>query len=469
MQWYKLLTEEHVEQVHEESLLILEQIGIVFHYRPALEVLSRGGAKVEGKRVFFPRKLVEEQIKRAPGQFTLYARNPEKNVIIGGDNIVFVPGYGAPFVTDLDNGRRMGTLKDFDNFTKLTEASVYQDLCSGVVTEPNDVPHELRHVQMIYASIKNSVKCFMGSSMGVKGARDSIKMASILFGDHRELAKKPRFISILGSITPLTYDERMLGAIMEYAKAGQPQLISSLAIAGATAPVTLIGTLAVQNAEVLAGIVLTQLIREGTPVVYGGSSSIAEMRYGNLSIGSPEMAINTISTAQMGRYYNLPCRGGGAISDAKIPDAQAAYESMMNLLTAEASGINMVFHSAGILESYMTMSYEKFIIDDEICGMVKRIKKGYEVNEDTLALDVIKKVGPGGQFLDTEHTLRHFRSEFYQPGLSDRDNFENWKAKGSPQTMESANKMWKKILEDYEAPELPPDIDKDLQKFIKSI
>jgi trimethylamine--corrinoid protein Co-methyltransferase len=142
---------------------------------------------------------------------------------------------------------------------------------------------------------------------------------------------------------------------------------------------------------------------------------------------------------------------------------------MMNLLTAEASGINMVFHSAGILESYMTMSYEKFIIDDEICGMVKRIKKGYEVNEDTLALNVIKKVGPGGQFLDTEHTLRHFRSEFYQPGLSDRDNFENWKAKGSPQTMESANKMWKEILEEYEAPELPPDIDKDLQKFIKSI
>ena len=469
MQWYKLLTEKQVEQVHEESLLILEQIGIIFHYEPALEILSKGGAKVEGKRVFFPRKLVEEQIKKAPSEFTLYARNPEKNVIIGGDNIVFIPGYGAPFVTDLDNGRRMGTLKDFDNFTKLTGASIYQDLCSGVVIEPNDVPHEIRHVQMIYSTIKNSDKCFMGSSMGVEGAKDSIKMASILFGDQRELVKKPRFISILCSLTPLTYDERMLGAIMEYAKAGQPQLISSLAIAGATGPVTLIGTLALQNAEVLAGIALAQFVREGTPVVYAGSSSNAEMHSGNLCIGSPEMAINTVSTAQMGKYYNLPCRGGGAISDAKIPGAQAAYESMMNLLMAEASGINMVLHTAGMLESYMTMSYEKFIIDDEICGMVKRIKKGYEVTEDTLALDVIKQVGPGGQFLDTDHTLKHFRSEFYEPRLSDRDNFEIWKAKGSQSTIENANKIWKEMIEEYETPELPPDIDKDFQKFIKSI
>ncbi|MEE8480958.1 MAG: trimethylamine methyltransferase family protein [Desulfobacterales bacterium] len=469
MQWYKLLTEKQVEQVHEESLLILEQIGIIFHYEPALEILSKGGAKVEGKRVFFPRKLVEEQIKKAPSKFTLYARNSEKNVIIGGDNIVFIPGYGAPFVTDLDNGRRMGTLKDFDNFTKLTGASIYQDLCSGVVIEPNDVPHEIRHVQMIYSTIKNSDKCFMGSSMGVEGAKDSIKMASILFGDQRELVKKPRFISILCSLTPLTYDERMLGAIMEYAKAGQPQLISSLAIAGATGPVTLIGTLALQNAEVLAGIALAQFVREGTPIVYAGSSSNAEMHSGNLCIGSPEMAINTVSTAQMGKYYNLPCRGGGAISDAKIPGAQAAYESMMNLLMAEASGINMVLHTAGMLESYMTMSYEKFIIDDEICGMVKRIKKGYEVTEDTLALDVIKQVGPGGQFLDTDHTLKHFRSEFYEPRLSDRDNFEIWKAKGSQSTIENANKIWKEMIEEYETPELPPDIDKDFQKFIKSI
>jgi trimethylamine--corrinoid protein Co-methyltransferase len=309
----------------------------------------------------------------------------------------------------------------------------------------------------------------MGSAMGLQGARDSIQMASILFGSQDELSRKPRMISILCSLTPLVYDERMLGAIMEYARAGQPLLISSLGIAGATSPVTLAGTLAVQNAEVLAGIVLTQLIREGTPVVFAGASTGADMQTGVLSSGSPEMAINTAATAQMARFYGLPVRSGGAVCDAKYPDAQASYESMMSLLTARFSGINFVLHSAGILESYNCMSYEKFIIDDEMCGMVKRIIHGMEVNPDTLALDVIKAVGPGGHFLDKDHTFDHFKNELYQPKLSNRDDFVSWQASGSPQSVETANKKYKEILETYEAPELPADVDKDLLKFIENL
>lgn len=469
MQWYELLTQEQVEQVHETSLQILEQIGVDFTYPPALKVLSKGGAKVDGKRVNFPPRLVEQQLKKAPSQFRLYARNPEKDVVIGGDHMVFTPGYGAPFVTDLDHGRRTGTSKDFENFVKLTGASTNQDICSGVVIEPNDVPHEIRHVQMLYNAIKYTDKCFMGSTMGEKGARDSIRMASILFGSEAQLAEKPRLISILCSLSPLKYDDRMLGALMEYAKAGQPQLISSLAIAGETGPVTLTGNLALQNAEVLAGIVLTQIVREGTPVVFAGVSSNAEMRSGVLSIGSPEMAMNTAATAQMARYYNLPSRSGGAVCDAKVPDAQAAYESMMSLLMAQVSGVNFVLHSAGILESYNCMSYEKFIIDDEMCGIVKRIKRRYEVNEDTLGLDVIKEAGPGGHFIDKDHTFEHFRTEFYQPQLSNRDGFDDWYAKGSPQSKEAANKKYKEILEAYEAPDLPADVNRDLQKYIEKM
>jgi len=256
---------------------------------------------------------------------------------------------------------------------------------------------------------------------------------------------------------------------MEYARAGQPQLISSLVIAGATGPTTLAGTLTLQNAEILAGIVLTQLVREGTPVVFSGSSSNTEMRSGALSIGSPEMAVNAAATAQMARFYNLPVRGGGAVSDAKVPDAQAAYESMMSLLMAQVSRINFVLHSAGILESYSCMSYEKFVIDDEICGMVKRIKKAYAVNADTLAHDVIKAVGPSGHFLDQDHTFEHFRSEFYQPMISNRDNFDTWHAGGSKQILETANQKVKQILADYSPPDLPEDVDKDLQRFIDSI
>jgi trimethylamine--corrinoid protein Co-methyltransferase len=246
-------------------------------------------------------------------------------------------------------------------------------------------------------------------------------------------------------------------------------VIASLAIAGATGPVTLAGNLALQNAEVLAGIVLAQLVREGTPVILGGVSSNAEMRNGTLSIGSPEMAMNTAATAQMARYYKLPVRSGGAVCDAKSPDSQASYESMMSLLMARVCGINFVLHTAGILESYNCMSYEKFVIDDEMCGMVKRIKRGYEVNPDTLAFDVVREVGPGGHFLDKDHTFDHFRTEFYQPQLSNRDDYVSWQAKGSPYSMETANRKYKEILETYQAPELPADVDKDLLKFIEKL
>ena len=469
MQWYEFLSKHQIEQIHETSLRILGKVGIEFRSAPALEVLKKGGARVDGERVFFPARLVEEQIRKAPAEFTLYARNSDFDVVIGGNHMAFVPGYGAAFVTDLGLGRREGSLKDFENFVKLTDASPYQDICSGVVVEPIDVPPQIRHAQMIYTAMKYSAKPFMGSAMGSQGARDSIQMASILFGSQKDLSLKPRMISILCSLTPLVYDERMLGAIMEYARAGQPQLISSLGIAGATSPVTLAGTLAVQNAEVLAGIVLTQLIREGTPVVFAGASSSVDMHTGVLSIGSPEMTLNTAATAQMARFYGLPVRSGGAVCDAKSPDAQASYESMMSLLATRFCGINFVLHSAGILETYNCMSYEKFIIDDEMCGMVKRIQRGYEVNLDTLAFDIIKDVGPGGHFLDKDHTFDHFRTEFYQPQLSNRDDFFSWQANGSPRSMERAHRKFKEILEDYESPELAADVDKDLLRFIEKL
>jgi trimethylamine--corrinoid protein Co-methyltransferase len=469
MQRFEILTKTQVEKVHETSLQILEQIGLDFDYPPALEVLKKGGAKVDGQRAFFPSRLVEAQIKKAPRRFTLHARNPKNNVVVGGSNTVFAPGYGAPFVTDLEHGRRKAILKDFENFIKLTGASANQDILSGTVVEPTDAPYETRHAQMIYTAVKYSDKCVMGSTMGARAARDCIQMAAILLGSRDQIETAPGIVGIIGPLTPLKYDARMLGALMEYAAAGQSPLIASLAIAGATGPVTLAGNLALQNAEVLAGIVLAQLVREGTPVIFGGASSNTEMRNGTLSIGSPEMALNTAATAQMARYYKLPVRGGGAVCDAKSPDAQASYESMMSLSMAQACGINFVLHSAGILESYNCMSYEKFIIDDEICGMVKRIQSGIEVNPDTLALDVIKEVGPGGHFLDKDHTYNHFRTEFYQPRLSNRDDFVTWQANGSPQSMETAHKKYKEILETYEAPELPADVDKDLQTFIEKL
>jgi trimethylamine--corrinoid protein Co-methyltransferase len=467
MQRFEYFTHEDVQKIHEATLRVLETVGIDFGYEPAVAVFKKAGCKVEGQRVFLSPKTVMEQVAKAPSEFTLQARNPHRNVTIGGDHIAFIPCYGPPFVHDLDRGRRESTLEDYTNFVKLAHASRSIDITGGMMAEPNDIPIARRNAEMMLASMRYSDKPFMGGAIGAEAARETIAMAAILFGcPEADLAAKMPMISILCTRTPLAYDDRMLGAIMAYAQAGMPQLISSLSIAGATSPVTMEGTLVVQNAEVLAGIVLTQLIREGTPVVFSGSSSAAAMRYGTLSIGAPEMAVNTAATAQMARFYGIPSRGGGAVTDSKLPDAQAGMESMMSQLMATLSGVHFVLHSAGILEGYMTASYEKFIIDDEICGMCKRIKRGEQADPEKLALEVIARVGPGGEYLTHTHTFRNFRQEFYAPVMEQKESYAAWKGKGGESIERVANRKWKAILEAYREPGMPDEALGELEKYI---
>lgn len=469
MNYFEYFSQDDLQQIHNSSLRVLESVGIDFLYEPAIDLLAKAGCRVDGKRVFFPPKLVDEQIAKAPSQFTLYARNAEKNVVIGGEHIAYVPCYGAPLVNNLDEGRRDSILNDFVNFVKLTHASLYQDITGGLMVEPNDIPIVRRGAEMLYAAMRYSDKPFMGGSLGAEAANESIAAASIVFGSQKEMAAKPPFIGILGSRSPLSYDDRMLSAMMTYARAGLPQLISALSIAGATGPVTMEGALVVQLAETLAGITLVQLVCEGAPVVIGGQSTSAAMRYGTLSIGAPEMAINTAATAQLARFYNLPSRSGGALTDSKICDSQSGSESMMGQLMSTLSGINFVLHSAGMLETYMVASYEKFILDDEICGTCKRIKAGENITEERLAVDLIGEVGPGGEYLTNEHTFRNFRREFYQPILDGRSNFSTWQKSGALPIERRANAKWKEILANYTEPELPADVERDLRKFVDRI
>ncbi|XEQ96080.1 Glycine betaine methyltransferase [Sporomusa paucivorans] len=463
---FNVLTPEQVNQVHEQSMRILSEVGVVFEYQPALDVLQAKGQRVEGQRVYFRRQFVEEQVAKAPAEFTLHARNPENNLVVGGDNIIYMPGYGAPFIHEADGTKRSSFLDDFDNFVKLAHMSPAMHMTGGNAAEPTEIPDEIRHLKMVYSSIIHSDKCFMGSASGYDKASDSIEMAALLFGGREVIKEKPALICLVNSVTPLKYDDRMLGALFAYAEAGQAVVIASLVMAGSTGPATMAGSLALQNAEVLAGITLAQSINPGTPVVYGSTSAITDMQTGSLSIGNPEGALFTSASAQMARCYRVPSRGGGGLSDAKIVDAQAGYESMMTLMAASTTGINFVLHTAGILQYFMAMSYEKFIIDSEIAGMVLRYLKGIEFTEDKFAFDVIAKVGPGGHFLTQKHTKQNHAKELRRTQLSDRLSYDGWAREGLD-TNKRAERKWKTMLDEYQAPALDSQISQALNEFMK--
>ncbi|MBF7096382.1 glycine betaine--corrinoid protein methyltransferase [Alkalibacter mobilis] len=463
---FNILTEEQVQAIHENTMKIMEEVGVEFSYDPAVEVFKKNGQKVEGHRVFFDRKFVEEMVAKAPAQFVLHARNPENNLVCGGENTIYMPGYGAPFIHDANGKRRNATLNDYDNFVKLAGASKNLHMTGGNVVEPQDVPDEIRHLKMLYSHITNSDKCFMGSSSGYEKAKDVIELTAILHGGLDVIKEKPALSCLVNSVTPLKFDDRMLGGLMAYAEYGQPMVIASLVMSGSTGPASLAGALSVQNSEVLAGITLTQCINPGTPVIYGSTSAITDMASGSLSIGNPECSLFTSASAQMARFYGVPSRGGGGLTDSKIADTQAGYESMMTLLGASTTGINFVLHSAGILQYYMAMSYEKFMVDDEIAGMVGRYIRGMDFTEEKLAFDVIKAVGPGGHYLTQKHTRKNFKVEFFRPQLSDRQSYDGWE-NGELDANARATQRWQDVLENYTPPALDEKVKAEIDAFIE--
>ncbi len=461
------LSEGELEKIHQATLTVLEKNGVAFHSEEARDILKKGGAKVEGETVYFPPKMVMEQVANAPDEFTLHARNPEKNVVIGGNNTVHAPGYGSPYVMDyVQNERRGATFEDYVAFTKLAGHSKTLDVVGGVLVEPNDIEDHIRHAKMFHAAVKYTDKCLMGSAMGGKKAQESLEMAGILFGGVDKVKKNPALISLINTNSPLEFDPRMLEALMVYARNNQPVIIAALAMTGTTSAVTLAGSLVQHNAEILSGVVLAQLINPGTPVAFGSASSVVDMRTGNLAIGSPESVKMFSVIAQLARYYGLPSRGGGSLTDALIPDSQSGYESMMVLLLNVVSGINFMLHSVGLLENYMTMSYEKFVIDDEMLGMVKSYCQGFPIDEETLAVDTIINVGSGGNYIADTHTFNHMK-DMRIPFISARENYAG--VKELTDTAQRAHEYCKSVLQDYQAPPLDEKIEAELNKYIEGI
>jgi trimethylamine--corrinoid protein Co-methyltransferase len=462
--WSEILSPTEIEEIHNISIKLLATVGVRFPMEEALAIFRQHGVKVEGEVVYLTEDQVRWAVDQAPAQFTLHARNPERNVVVGGSIPAFVPAYGAPFVIDPRLGKRLPTVADYDHLARLVHALPNQDVSGHLLVAPEDVPARHAHLHMLYASIVHSDKPFMGSADGYTGAENTMEMASIVFG--AEMLRKPVTICLIDSLSPLGYSASSIEALITYARARQPILLATVVMAGATGPITLAGLLAQQNAEILAGLTLAQFINPGAPVIYGSSSANMDMKTGMLAIGGPELALVVVGTAQMARYYALPSRGGGALTDAHTPDTQAGFESMMGLLTAVNSGVDFVLHAAGILSGYLAFSYEKFVIDDEMCGMVRQFRRGVTVSPETLAYDVMVNVGHNGNFLVESHTVERCRSEFWQPEICYRNGLDAWLADGRPDIVNRARKRWRQLLEAHVDPPLNATIVRQLRAFV---
>ncbi len=461
------LTEEELTRLHDASMDILQNTGIAFNEDEALEIFKKNGFKVEGKTVFMTEKDVRKALETTPERFTVTARNLEKSVDIGEESFVLVPAYGPPFVAMANGEERKATMEDYDNFCKLIQTSTPMNMNGFMMVEPSDVPAETAHLDMIFSSIVLCDKPFMGSPVSKEGARDCIDMAGMVWGGKEKLKEMPVTVSLINSLSPLQFSQEMAGSLIELARYGQACVIASLIMAGSSGPVTLAGVLALQNAEILSGVVLSQLVRAGAPVIYGSTSAPMDMKTGGLAIGAPELSMVVSATAQMARFYHLPSRSGGALTDAHIPDAQAALESTMALVTAMRNGINFILHAGGILGSYISASFEKFVIDEETCAMVRKIIQPIEITDDSIDVEMIKQVGIGGQYLTQPKTFQLCRTEFFLSGLMNRKAYAGWRDDGKKALVEVASEKVNERLASYEKPDIDPKVEADLSEFVK--
>ncbi|MEM7330962.1 MAG: trimethylamine methyltransferase family protein [Chloroflexota bacterium] len=470
-QWspFEILNPDQLETIHNASLDILENTGIDFLDSEALSIWEKAGAKVDHKaeHVWIDRGLLMETIHKAPNQFTWRARNPEKNIVVGGNHLVFGPNGGMVYASDLDRGRRPGVLADFKNFLKLTQVCPHIHFGPWEQVTAHDVPVSLRHLVRLNAGIHLTDKVVSEVAHGRIMTQDNLNMAKILFGDGIEEQPDPVMGDVVNVNSPLRYDDRMLGGLITYARANQVVIVTPFILAGAMSPVTMAAALAQQNAEALAGVALTQLVRPGAPVVYGGFTTNTDLKSGSPAFGTPEGAWALFVGGQLARYYNLPYRGSGGLSNANAEDAQAAYESMWNMWPCVLAHTNMMMHSVGWMEGGLTASFEKFVIDAENLAMFAKFLEGFPIDKDNLALDMIDEVGPGGHHFGTPHTQARYRDIFYQSELADRSPFGTWQESGAQTTAQRANDTWKAWLKAYEQPPLDPAISEALNAYVE--
>ena len=463
---YEILSQEALHKLDQGWRRLVSEIGVEFMSDRALDLFKKAGQTVEGNNVKFDPDFVMEQVKKAPSEFDVQARNPKNSVHIGGDYMVFSGVYGPPFVRDGDV-RRDATMNDYVNFTKLAQSFPELDSAGGVICEPNDASLDTRHIDMAYALQTLTDKIYMGNVVSGPRAQDVLKMTEIVFGGRENIEKTPATISLINCNSPLRWDDRMLDSQFEYSAANQAVVLTPFLLMGAMSPVTIPATLAQQMAEALTGIALSQLIRPGSPVIFGSFLSNIDMQSGSPQFGTPESTIGLLATGQIARHFNLPWRSGGGLNSSQTTDAQAGYEALMTLMPAFLSGTNWIMHSAGWLEGGLVASYEKFVMDVELIRMLQAQFTPLEIDDASLAFDAHLEVGHGGHFLGAAHTMERFRDCFYRPLLSSSENFERWTRNGAKTTAVRANEIAHKKIEEYEMPPMDEAIKAELDEFVQ--
>ncbi|NNF53788.1 MAG: trimethylamine methyltransferase family protein [Acidimicrobiales bacterium] len=461
-----LVSEDELESIHRASLRVLAETGMDFLHPDALRLLRGAGAKVAGERVRFDPEMVLEYISHAPAEFTLYGRNPDRNVHIGGDWITNSAVASAPNYVNLDGDRKSGDRPGYQDFLRLGQMLNPIHVFGGFPVEPVDLHASIRHLECAYDAHTLTDKAFHIYSLGKQRNLDGLEMARISRGiDHETFEREPSLITIINASSPLRFDHPMLEGILQMSARNQVVIVTPFTLAGAMAPITIAGAIVQQNAEALAGLVLTQVVRKGSPVMYGGFTSNVDMRSGSPAFGTPEYAKAALLGGQLTRRYGIPYRSSN-VSASNAVDAQAGYESMWALWGAITGGAHFIMHAAGWMEGGLHASYEKMVIDADLLNMVAKFLEPLDLSEDALAVDAIAAVGPAGHFFGGEHTQSRYTDAFYSPMVSDWRNWESWTEGGSPDARSRANAVARSVLADYEKPPIEDAIEAELRDYV---
>jgi trimethylamine--corrinoid protein Co-methyltransferase len=468
--YFEVLSSEELQQIDAASMNILETVGVQVGLKKAREVFREAGARVDeaARSVRIPESVVRGALDRAPSQFTLYGADPDFRMEIGIDHVNFA-ALGTPTkIIDTETGeRRDTTLEDVRTHLRIIDGLDHIHN-SQMDIWPTDIPMTTIHAEAIFAWAQNSRKSFGLGTYGVMPTEDMMRMMSMAVGGKEELKKRPRFFGICSVMSPLQMINLQLEGLFFFAEYGQPLAMSPEAISGATAPATLAGLLAQQNAEILAHITLAQLIVPGTPVLYGSVSTIADMKNGLVALGSQETSLITAAAAQLARHYGVPSRAVGGATEALTLDMQCALERSTTLLPAVLAGVHFIT-CGGTLESTMLESHPLMVLDDELCGRALRLARGIEVTDETLALDLIKEVNWQAHYLDQVHTAQHYRREHLIPRLLRRDPRQAWTSKGSKTAIDLARERVREILAKHQPLELDPAVEKEMQAYLEMV